>query len=302
MNKEIRELFDRENIITKKITLKKDVRIIDTGSNKFVIKKRERDLDELFKYLKTRAFDYFPKIIYKTNNYDIYEYAEDIDIPIEERALDIIRLTTMLHSKTTFYKDIDEDYYKEIYENIIKRIDYLNNYYDDIASIIEKEEFMSPSNYLFIRNISKIFQALNYCKYNIDKWYDIIDEKKRIRIVNLHNNLSLEHYLIGERPALISWNKSKKDMPIYDLINMYKKYYLELDFCELLRNYERQYPLLPEEKILFFVLLSIPEKLEFNKTEYNMCLTVKKFYDYINVSEKFISDYLPSPNKEPIKQ
>lgn len=302
MNKEIRELFDRENIITKKITLKKDVRIIDTGSNKFVIKKRERDLDELFKYLKTRAFDYFPKIIYKTNNYDIYEYAEDIDIPIEERALDIIRLTTMLHSKTTFYKDIDEDYYKEIYENIIKRIDYLNNYYDDIASIIEKEEFMSPSNYLFIRNISKIFQALNYCKYNIDKWYDIIDEKKRIRIVNLHNNLSLEHYLIGERPALISWNKSKKDMPIYDLINMYKKYYLELDFCELLRNYERQYPLLPEEKILFFVLLSIPEKLEFNKTEYNMCLTVKKFYDYINVSEKFISDYLPSSNKEPIKQ
>lgn len=303
MNKEIRELFDRNNIITKKITLKKNVKIIDTGDNKLVIKKRERNLDDLFKYLKTRSFDYFPQIIYKTTNYDIYEYIDDVEIPKEEKALDIIRLTTMLHSKTTFYKDIDEDYYKEIYENTIERIDYLNNYYNDIASIIEKEEFMSPSNYLFIRNITKIFQALNYCKYNIDKWYDIINEKKRIRIVNLHNDLSLEHYLVGDRPCLISWNKSKKDMPIYDIIKMYKKYYLELDFCELLRNYERQYPLLPEEKILFFVFLSLPNKLEFNKTEYNMCLEVKKFYDYINITEKFISDYFPTPNtnKEPVE-
>ena len=303
MNKEIRELFDRNNIITKKITLKKNVIIIDTGDNKLVIKKRERNLDDLFKYLKTRSFDYFPQIIYKTTNYDIYEYIDDVEIPKEERALDIIRLTTMLHSKTTFYKDIDEDYYKEIYENTIERIDYLNNYYNDIASIIEKEEFMSPSNYLFIRNITKIFQALNYCKYNIDKWYDIINEKKRIRIVNLHNDLSLEHYLVGDRPCLISWNKSKKDMPIYDIIKMYKKYYLELDFCELLRNYERQYPLLPEEKILFFIFLSLPDKLEFNKTEYNMCLEVKKFYDYINITEKFISDYFPTPNpnKEPVE-
>ena len=31
MNREIRELFDQKNIITKKITIKKNVRIIDTG-------------------------------------------------------------------------------------------------------------------------------------------------------------------------------------------------------------------------------------------------------------------------------
>ena len=32
MNKEIRDLFDRENIITKKITIKKNVRIIESNS------------------------------------------------------------------------------------------------------------------------------------------------------------------------------------------------------------------------------------------------------------------------------
>lgn len=293
MNRELRELFDENNIVTKKITIKKDVRIIDTGEERLVIKRREKDLNEIFKYLSSRAFDYFPKIIYKTDNYDIYEYVSDVELPMEERAMDIIKLITMLHSKTTFYREVDEDYYKEIYEETLNRIDYLNNYYDDIATIIEKEEFMSPSNYLFIRNVTKIFQALNYCKYNIDKWYDIISEKKRIRIVNVHNNLRLDHYLVGDRPCLISWRNSKKDMPIYDLINMYRVYYNQLDFCELLRNYEMRYPMLLEEKILFFCLISIPDKLDFDNQEYDMCVKVKAFYNYLTVSEKFISDYFP---------
>ena len=205
----------------------------------------------------------------------------------------------MLHSKTTFYKDIDEDYYKEIYEEINSKINYLENYYNDIAEIIEKEEYMSPSNYLFVRNITLVFQALNYCKQNISKWYDIISEKKRLRVVNIHNNISLDHYLLGNKPSFISWRLSKRDMPIYDLINFYKKYYLELDFCELLRNYELTYPMLPEEKILFFCLISLPEKIEFNDSEYKLCQKIKKFYDYLNTSDKFIMDYFPEKNKEP---
>ena len=95
------------------------------------------------------------------------------------------------------------------------------------------------------------------------------------------------------KPYLISWRRSKRDIPIYDLISMYKKYYKEFDFCELVRRYEMSYPLLPEEKELFFVLISIPEKLEFNNNEYNMCINVNKFYDYLLTSERLIEDYMP---------
>ena len=297
MDKEIRELFDKNNIITRKITIRHNVRIIDTGNDKFVIKKRDKDLENLFKYLSSRGFNYFPNILYKTDNYDVYKYIEGVNLPREEEAIDIVKLLSILHNKTTFYKDIDDDSYKEIYEDVIDRIDYLYNYYDDFANIIEREEFMSPSNYLFIRNISKIFQALNYSRINIDKWYNLIKSKKRVRIVNLHNNVSLDHYLLAAKPYLISWRLSKKDMPIYDIINFYKKYYNELDFSELLRIYEVNYPLLKEEKILLFCLLSIPSKLEFTDNEYDMCLKVSRFYEYIYSSEKLIDD-----NEEKIKK
>lgn len=294
MNKELRELFDRNNIITKKITLKNSVRIIDSGDNQFVIKRRDKALDNIYRYLKSRSFEYFPGLVYQTDNYDVYRYIDDAEISKEERAEDIIKLVTMLHSKTTFYKEIDDDTYKELYEKIVEQLEYLVNYYGDIAEVIEREEYMSPSHYYFIRNISKVFASLDYCRYHIDKWYNIIEEKKRIRVVQLHNNLNLEHYLVEDnKPYLISWRKSRRDIPIYDLINLYKCYYRELDFCELVRKYEMQYPMLPEEKELFFVLISIPEKLDFRDGEYDMCKKVQKFYDYLLTSEKLIEDYLP---------
>ena len=64
--------------------------------------------------------------------------------------------------------------------------------------------------------------------------------------------------------------KSKIDNPIYDLYNLYLNHYLDFDFNELFINYESKYPLLNEERILLFSLLTIPWKFEFNDTEYNL--------------------------------
>ena len=121
MNKELRELFDKNNIITKKITLKNNVKIIDDGNDRLVIKRRDKDLNDIYKYLKSRSFDFIPNLIYQTDNYDVYRYIEDADISKEERAEDIIKLVTLLHSKTTFYKEVDDDTYKELYESIIEK-------------------------------------------------------------------------------------------------------------------------------------------------------------------------------------
>ncbi len=296
MNREIRNILESRNIVAKKITLKGNVKIIDAGDRKLVIKKKKRDLNDIYKYLSSRAFDYYPKKILESDNYDIYEYVEDVDEPFEQRVLDMIHLVSVLHSKTTFYKNIDSDEYKYLYESILDKIDYLNHYYEDLVSIFEKEDFMSPSSYLMARNITKVFEALNYCKYHIDEWYNIINEKKRVRIVQLHNNLNIDHYMKDKHSYFISWDKSKRDIPIYDLIHLFNLYYYEADFCDLLHTYEMSYPLLPEERLLLFVMISLPEKIVLNDSEYQQCFRVKKFYDKLNASWIVISDYMPKEN------
>ena len=296
MNHEIRSLLNKKHI--KKITIKNKVKIIEDNEKIYVIKRKEKDLKEVFQYLKSRSFHFFPEIIDETENYYLYQYINSVDIPTEEKANDMIKLLSILHSKTTFYKEIDDNTYKELYENITNEIDYLYHYYNDIIDIFEKEEFMSPSAYFFIRNSSKILNSLQFAKENIEKWYTIIEKKKRIRIATIHNNLKLDHYLLEDKPYFISWELSKKDLPIYDMIKLYKTYYKELDFCTLLRTYENNFPMLKEEKILFFVLISIPQKLDFNEKEYQLCKKIKKFYDNIYTTEKLIIDYFPKEEQK----
>ena len=36
---------------------------------------------------------------------------------------------------------------------------------------------MSPVEYLIARNISKIYESLNYSKENINKWYELVKDK-----------------------------------------------------------------------------------------------------------------------------
>ena len=196
------------------------------------------------------------------------------------------------------YKEIDLDNYKYIYEEINKEIEDIFNYYNIVMDNIDNAIYMSPSNYLIARNISFIYSAIRYAKRSIDYWYKLIENKRKIRVVTVHNNLSLEHYLKNDKPYLISWDKSKIDMPIYDLINLYHNHYLEFDFTELLDIYFSKYPLTKEELILFLTIISLPKKIEYNKSEYKTVLNIRRQLDYIYKTSEIVKKYNLKDNVE----
>ena len=297
MENSLRELLKENNIILNRITIKNNVKIVTTEKGDYVIKKNNKDLENTYNYLLSRSFDYFPKTIIKNDEYSIYEYINDIEEPLEQRMLDIITLLTMLHSKTTFYKEIDIDNYKYLYETINSKLEYLFNYYTDVITLIEKSIYMSPSNYLIARNINKIYESINYCKNELESWYELIKDKRKVRVVNIHNNLSLEHYLKSDKPYFISWNKNKIDMPIYDLLILYKKYYLDFDFYELFNYYESRYPLTKEERKILFILMAMPEKIDLSDDEYKNSIKCRKFFDYIYKTEELITMYKSIKNE-----
>ena len=272
-----------------KLTIKSNAKIID---DKIVVKKRANDnLDKIYSYLKSRSFDYFPEPIALDNEYEIYPYLPDTDEPLEQKAMDLTHLLSLLHSKTTFYREVDIDKNKEIYEEIGSRLEYLNNYYNDLITLIEKEVYMSPSSYLIARNISIIFDSIYFAKDTLDKWYKEIEDDKNERVVNIHDNINLDHYIKNDRPYLISWNKSRIASPIYDLLSFYQNHYLDLDFYDLFHYYESSYPLRKEERLLLFTYMAIPSKIEIENNEYNMCIKINKIIDYLYKTSNLIMKY-----------
>lgn len=281
----IDEVFG-EDCLVKDVRKKGKCLIANINDKKYAIKDKSNDnIKSIYEYLSSRNFNYFPKLIVNNDKYDIYEYIEEVDNPIEQKAYDMIDLISLLHNKTTYYREMDIDEYKEIYESVSYKINSRMNYYNNLMNMIEREMFMSPSHYLIARNISKIFGSLDYSKKNINEWYDLVKTKGKKRLVTLYNNTDLNHVIRNKDLYLLSWDKSKTGIPIYDIYNFYFKYYKVLDFKDLLKHYEARYPLLEEEKKLFNILISIPDEIDFKSNEMDNCKNVKKIIDYIYKSE-----------------
>jgi len=289
--KNLREIFHPS-----KITLSGKSTIVDTESGKYVIKDKNKDIKSLFAYLDSRAFNNYPDIVDEYDNKLIYEYIDDINIPVNQKASDMANLLSNLHYKTSHYIPIVKDDIKEIYENIEGNILYFENYYNRIYTLAENEEFMRPSYYLLIRNQSKINALIKFLKDELEKWYKETINKEKTRVVYNHNNLSLDHYRNAKKDYFISWDNYKVDTPVLDLINLYHNDFTKYDFSNFLSSYLKKFSLLPEEKRLFFIVISLPKVTYFNDNEMDNTIAIGKFIDYINNTEKLIRPYYIEEN------
>ena len=290
----INQILKSKGIIAREYKKKGKTIVINTNKGKYIYKEGKIN-PQILNYLKSRSFDYLPFFLNNQDeSYQLTNYIEDLNIPKEQKILDLIKLVALLHSKNTHYKEIDLDYYEEIYEDLDNNLNYLYIYYTDLITIIESKVYMSPSELLLARNITKIYDTISENKKRLDYWHENIKEKRKERRVVLHNNLKLEHFLESDTSYLVSWDKSKIGSPIFDLYKLYQNHALEFDFKTILNEYENIYPLLKEEKELLFILISQIDLVNFDDSEYINCKKISKMIDKIYKTEMLI---LPKESK-----
>ena len=268
MNKEIISILKSNNIHPVSYQKIKSVYLIKDKKNSYIIKLNTNNYD-IYKYLISKNFNYFPKNYNSNNdNYDISEYIPNLNIAIDQKVNDYLRILAILHLKTSYKREIDLDYIKEKYEGLLNEINYLRKYYYELNNKIDKEIFLSPDAYLLVRNISLIYSTLTLLEERLKKLYENIKTEKSMRVSLLHNNLSLEHLLINEKEYLISWDKAYFDSPIYELNNFYREYYQSITINDFLMNYENINKLSSNEKELLLIMLAIPKEIKFTNNTY----------------------------------
>jgi uncharacterized protein YerC len=275
-----------------KYTIKGKSIIIETTLGKFVVKENKNNLKELFSYLSSRGFDNYPQIINNLRDDSLlYEYIDDIETPKEQKSIDLISLVSNLHHKTNYYKEVSEDKYQEIFDNIDSNIEYLNDYYNDLFSSYFKGIYHSPSQILFLNNFFQVQNALNFCKNELKEWFELVKKETRQRVAVIHNNLSLSHLIKNNQDYLISWDNYKVDTPVLDIVNFYKNNFYDLDFKSIIDTYFDHFPLNESEKKLFFILINLPPKIEFKANEFNNTKNLREKLDYIFKTEKLTRPY-----------
>ena len=275
-----------------KIEKKNNVFIFKTMDGNYVIKINPKiNYRKLYSYLLSRSFDYVPKLSPDSrDDAVVLEYIEDVSIDKNQKILDLINLVSLLHSKTSYYKEITLDRYKELYEQLKNNVLFIDTYYEEMFMKYLYNEYNGPYEYLLLRNYTLIYNACKYCFDKIEKWYLSISDKNKQRVVLVHNNLKLDHYLKNESEYLISWDKYIIDSPVLDLVNLYKNEWEDITFKEVLDTYNNSFSLLDEEKILFNILISIPYKIDNVLSEYDKCRELRRLINYLNKSSSLVSD------------
>ncbi len=280
--KTINDLLRKNNIHAVRYKKNGKCLIVNNDSKKIVIKKNKTNI---YEYLEYRNFNNYPNI-FIDSGYELMDYITEIDIPKEQKMVDLINVVSSLHRKTTYYKKINESNIESLYEEIKKKIEDIKLYYDSIMYSVETSIYMSPSYYLLARNISFVYEMIEYCNNNIEKWYKNIKNTDKIRVSIIHNNLSLEHFINN---TLISWDNSKISLPVFDLYKLYLNTYNEYDWDELLNIYSINYPLKEEEIFLFKTLISIPLKISITTIEIDNVKEVSKKINYLKSTYEFVT-------------
>jgi len=277
-------------------TIKGKSTILETTCGDFIIKPKNKDINELYTYLTNRGFMNYPKIIDSSRDeVNVFEYVEDIKLPKEQKCDDLIEIIASLHNKTSYFKEVSEDKFKSIYEDIKSNISYLSNYYNTLYEIGFNEVYASPSNYIFMRNYFKINAALEYSNSELDNWYSLVTNETKIRVCLIHNNLELNHLLNNK---LISWDNYMIDTPVIDIVKLYKNEWKNINFSEILERYIYKFPLLDYEKKLLFILISMPPQIKKSNNEFEKCKVISEVMDYVFKTEELIRPYNTKQEEE----
>ena len=177
--KKINELLKEYSIKPYRYTKEGKVTIIDTDDNRYVIKEKASNNLKIYNYLASRNFNYYPKILNSNNDdYQIMEYIDEYDIPDEQKMMDLIDLVSLLHSKTTHFKETDEDDYKEIYEDISS----VNSIFGNFSE--QKESYKTYKVYI-VREGDSIDTILQ--KYSVSR--EILEKYNNLNEINLGDKI-----------------------------------------------------------------------------------------------------------------
>ena len=270
-----------------------NLEIITNNGKEIVRKKVKVDNISKYNYLESKDFHNYIKTIY-LNGYEIRDYIKEIDISREDKLSELIYVISILHTKTTHFKNYSLNNIKEFYEKTTDEINDIKKYYNRIVEENDLYIFLKPSLNYLINNISLILISLDNCKYFLDKWYEIVKEKQRKRVVFNHNNLKLSNFIVGNEQYLINFDKSSVDYPIYDIVSIFKNNYKVIDMTDLFNLYSQKYSLFKEELYLLYVELLKIEMISFDESEIINTRNITSLICYLDKVSFFLKNCVKS--------
>jgi spore coat protein YsxE len=186
----------------------------------------------------------------------------------DERPVQMFRELARMHTLSARELEISQEAREEHYENTIKQYEKDEEFLEGFIEASEEEWYMSPFQLTFCLYYNNIRQAMGFAKQKLESWREKTKDQKKARMVQLHGNLSTEHFLYDEKGYgyFTNFEKARVGSPIQDILPYLSRYLKTRpkradEAVEWTNTYLNYFPLKEDERLLFLSYLAYPTGL-----------------------------------------
>jgi len=268
MNEILKNLYNLDVIGIIKITSK--LYRIKTKDNKYYgFKHIDSDNESIFAHLCILNLSSFclpiknneGTYISKVNDdyfYLLDWYEDEMVLAKEIRLKFYIEELIKLHQNSAYEIKINNGYFEEIFIELEKMIDEEENDINQYLINIEKLEYKSPSEWMFLLNNNRFRNAIEDSKEHLKKFKELIKNLDTMRVSLNYLNFEFSNILVKDK-KILGIEKMRIAPIVYDIKDLFdKSYNLSIDIIMYMKIYLKDITLLDYEKEWLLTMISIP--------------------------------------------
>ncbi|MFC7371260.1 spore coat protein YsxE [Fictibacillus iocasae] len=186
--------------------------------------------------------------------------------PFQDEVL--IDYLAKIHSLTVKEQDFLTEVADQSFQYLMGRWESRQFEMERFTELAEQRTYMAPFELTYLSHFHQTMRMAEDAKRSLNSWHEGCKREKRYRSVLCHGKVSRSHLLYSQSGEghLFNFEKAVLDTPVRDLAMYFRKaahkssWKMDDGFA-LLKRYEKQFPLLYEERELLISYLSFPEPI-----------------------------------------
>lgn len=219
-------------------------------------------------------------------NFIVFPWIEGDNALLKDLKLEFfLDSLAELHNRSFYTVRVNNSFFDETYDFIANKIDKTTEYIESYMSQIERLDYKSPSQWLFLLNYPVYVEALSKANKSLEEFKEKCEKKTSVRMAMTYNNFDYKHIILKHK-KLLGIENIETTSPVYDVFYTFSSLNeIKVDTKLYYEKYFNKFIFDDYEKLWLLSLLYIPRIENLSSNEISNIKEVTNSLNYIRNSD-----------------
>lgn len=216
----------------------------------------------------------------------IFPWIEEDSVLLKDLKLEFfLDSLAELHNKSFYTVKVNNSFFDETYDFIVNKIDKMTEYIENYVAQIERLDYKSPSQWLFLLNYPVYVDSLAKANKALEEFREKCDKKTNVKMALTYNNFDYKHIILRHK-KLLGVENLEITSPVYDIFYTFSSLNeISVDTKLYYEKYFNKFVFDDYEKLWLLSLLHIPRIDNLSNNEIKNIKEVTNSLNYIRNSD-----------------